>query len=230
MSDEWRQRTPQQAREYWNSKTPQEQKEEWASTHQEWELHYHKGGNYRHREKLWNEVWKNVYSGFVEFEKNQFQKENVLLDLGCGSRPALSWFTQGEKYHLDPLLDNFVTIPAMADFWKKESNLLSQPAETLVESLVGKCDFVQCWNVLDHTYDWRKIVANFSQYAKPGAIALMGTDLGPTPSIGHTGIDDPQELTAMIEQDFEVIKLVDLKKGKRFEYCRNLCLKLRRKD
>lgn len=229
LSNEWKQRSPSEAREYWNNKSFQEQKDEWENTHQEWELLYHKQGNYRLKEELWNQVWDNVFSGFMEFAPDKFKGNDVLFDLGCGSRPALSWFTKGTKHHLDPLLSDFKEIPAMKNFWENEQHFHSQPAEVLVEELVGKCDYVHCWNVLDHTYDWRKIIENFCLYSKSGGIALLGTDMGPTPSIGHTGINAPDELLSSIKKEFDVLKILDKNEGVRFKYCRDLCLKLRKK-
>jgi SAM-dependent methyltransferase len=182
------------------------QKEEWIKVHQPYEFKFHQSNNFRWSEKFM-EFWDLCYGGFMELSKDQFTDDQILLDIGCGSRPGLDWFTSGKCYHLDPLLDKYVTIPQMAPYWKDkdEEVMLSQPAEDMVEDLRGKCDFVVCHNVLDHAYDWRTILSNMSAYCKKGAIVCFSTDLH-SHGIGHPGIDNHQEFFDLIKEDYEIVK------------------------
>jgi len=192
----------------------------WKKVHQTFELNYHKQGNYRRHDDLWNEVWNTIYVDFCEFHKEQFSPTDILLDIGCGSRPSLEWFANGTKYYTDPLLDDFKKIPQMKSYWNNK-NTIPQPAEELINSLVNKCDFVQCWNVLDHTYNWEKIIENMIRYLKKGGILLLGTDIGKTSSIGHPGIDKPEKLHSIINHHF----LIEKQAKRSFKFSRDYCIK-----
>lgn len=200
--------------------------EEWTEVHQPWELRYHQHGNFRWpgREASWNEQWSNVF-GFAGLDSLSFIPEDVLLDVGCGSRPTLDYFTDGKKFFIDPLLDDYRKIPQMMPYWNRhaDSSLISQPAEVLVPSLIGCCDFVLCWNVLDHSYDPFQIVANIHAYAKFGASVLIGTDLHERPHLGHPGVKNKAELLSFIGERFRVVK--NTTRGA-FKNCREIALLL----
>ena len=186
-----------------------------------------------------------VYS-VVAFENS------ILLDLGCGSRPALSYFSENnEKHCSDPLLDDFLNIektdcgcpqdeqklrvndqhgnhrkgcslPGHTKFHKRykdkpdinvrnwfeeeDYELYSLPYEEFILPLENKVDFLLCWNVLDHGYDWRAGVENIIKYVKTDGILLLATDFERHQF--HIGIDNPSELKDMIEDNFEIIQTV----------------------
>lgn len=184
--------------------------EEWKNKHQPWELKYHQQGNFRWpgREHLWDEQWDNIFKHFGELDKDTFNDDDVLVDIGCGSRPALQWFNKGIKYNIDPLLSDYLKISKLEDHWKPYtlSQLISEPAEKLQENLVNKCDFVLCWNVLDHTYDWKEILKNCYSYLKKDGIFLLGTDVGGHDHIGHPGISNRDEFLLHINSLFNITK------------------------
>lgn len=181
-------------------------KEEWKEIHQPWELRYHQGNNFRNVDASWKAQWDKIFIEFMEITPSHFTSEDILIDVGCGSRPCLDWFDEGEVHNLDPLLSDFLKIEAMKRHWENKTLLYSQPAESLVESLVGKCDYVHCWNVLDHTYDWKQILENITLYSKKGGIVLLGTDLHSTPHVGHPGIDNKDEFFRFVNDHFLVTK------------------------
>jgi hypothetical protein len=186
-------------------------KEIWEKEHQPFELKWHQGNNYR-----WNNSfvveWEQKFNEFMELSKDEFTDNDILLDIGCGSRPCLDYFNSGKKYHLDPLLKDYLKIEQVQKYWtdKTEDELLMQPAEELVKHLVGKCDFIVCCNVLDHTYDWESIINNIIKYSKKGTKVFFFTDLdghGP----GHPGIDDVDKLKKIIDDNFIKVKDIDYK-------------------
>jgi 2-polyprenyl-3-methyl-5-hydroxy-6-metoxy-1,4-benzoquinol methylase/Zn-finger protein len=201
----------------------------WQKIHQNFELNYHKQNNFRWpgRELEWNEQWNNVFEFFGEFKKDSFSCENVLLDIGCGSRPALQWFEEGIKYNIDPLLQDFLKIKELNQHWENysENQLINAPAEELQEKLVNKCDFIICWNVLDHSYNWKKILENCVAYLKTDGIFLLGTDHGYKPYLGHPGIENSNEFFEKVNELFIVNKYT--KRG--FKTCRQSAFLLKKK-
>jgi hypothetical protein len=202
--------------------------EEWESVHQPYELSYHQHGNPRWpgRETIWDEQWRNVF-GFAGLTRDTFNSEHVLFDVGCGSRPVLDFFAEGQKYFLDPLLSEYVKIPQMVKFWQahQPERLFSCPGEQLIPKMVGKCDFVLSWNSLDHAYDPSAIVHNLYLYAKPGAVVLIGTDVHERPHLGHPGMKNTTAFLDGIRQRFIVGKEVG---SSAFKTCRGKCFLLRR--
>jgi SAM-dependent methyltransferase len=169
-----------------------DRREEWSQRHQPFELRFHQGQNYRWDDDAFFAQWDEVFGRFLGLRKDAFGPGSVLLDVGCGSRPVLDWFTgESQKYFLDPLLAEFCRIERMSPYWRGKSpdTLFSQPAEQPITQLFGRCDFVNCWNVLDHTYDWRQILQNVRDYARPGGLVCIGTDFR-AHGDGHPGIDD----------------------------------------
>lgn len=192
---------------WWSGpETPAQRHAEWVSTHQPFELRFHQKKNYRWDEQAFQGQWDELFGRFLGLTPQTYQAGQTLLDVGCGSRPVLDWFQDGpRKCFLDPLLSQYREIEQMRGFWsgKPEENLLSLPAEQLAPELAGQCDFVNCWNVLDHTYDWRQILDNIRDYAKPGAFVCLGTDFE-SHGIGHPGIDDKPYFENFIETHFRV--------------------------
>jgi len=183
-------------------------KAEWKSLHQPFELDYHQHENIRWDDEQFMARWSEIFGSFCKLRRDQFGSDNVIIDIGCGSRPAFDWFdNRCVKYYLDPLLDQYREIPEVKQFWqdKPQTNLLARPAEEFVESLEATGDFINCWNVLDHTYDWRSILLNLWRYAKPGALLCIGVDLR-SYGDGHPGIDDPGFLSEFVASHFHILE------------------------
>lgn len=181
---------------------------EWEKFHCRWQLESQKRPTYRWDDEHFNRQWSVIFGEFMGFRRNHFKSDDTLLDLGCGSRPAFDWFSDSAvKYHLDPLLAEFYKIREVKRFWegKPDDSMLAMPAETPIKWLYDSCSFVNCWNVLDHTYDWKKIMENIAAYAKSGSYVCIGTDFK-SHGIGHPGIDDCDAFRFFIEQYFRIEK------------------------
>jgi hypothetical protein len=203
-------------------------KEEWTRVHQPYELKFHKGDNYRWSEKFMV-VWSDIFGNFMGVNKDQF-KDGVLLDIGCGSRPCLDWFEGGKKYNLDPLLDQYLPIKQIQKYWvdKTPDEMICSPAEEVIKALVGKCDFIVCSNVLDHTYDWREILNNMVSYGKQGSMVCFSTDLS-SHGIGHPGIDDHEEFHKFMGDHYEIVKEATRKEFPEARWMREVFYVLRKK-
>ncbi len=180
-------------------------KERWEKECQTFELNFHQGYNYRW-EASFIDAWRKHFMEWCELAGTWFIDE-WLFDVGCGSRPALAEvFPRNIVINIDPLLDKYRKIPEVAKYWANimEHRNYSVDAEMYIEHLWGMAAFISCWNVLDHCYDWRAVVHNLAQYAKSGAKVALGTDVHP--HRGHPGIDNVDELFAMLNQDFNVLK------------------------
>jgi len=184
--------------------------EEWKNIHQPWELKYHQNSNFRWpgSESIWNEQWDNVFSLFGKLTKDLFNKQSILIDIGCGSRPALKWFNSGYIYNIDPLLSDYLKIPQLSPHWSNfdDKQLISDPAEKFQNQLKNKADFILCWNVLDHTFDHETILENCANYAKKGSLFLLGTDLGAKKHLGHPGIPNREKFIDRLDSDFETLE------------------------
>lgn len=204
--------------------TLEERRAEWRKVHQPFELKFHQQRNYRWDESVFTWQWNEVYGQLMGLQKNHFRADQTLLDVGAGSRPCLDWFESGRKCFVDPLLDDYVRIEAMTPYWRNHPRecLFSLPAEQFISPLEGQCDFVNCWNVLDHTYDWRAILENIRGYTKPGSLVCLGTDFEEGGD-GHPGIDDQSYFWHFINSHFEI-----LAERRDFVY-REVALKLLRK-
>jgi len=185
-------------------------KEEWEKEHQPFELAFHNRRNFRHDNEAWDSHWSKVFGKIAGMTPDSMNGK-LAVDIGCGSRPALAWFTdQTGTWNIDPLLNDYKDIPDMKKYWmsKDSSRLISLPAEVLIDVLVGRMDFILCWNVLDHCYNPESVIKNIIAYAKPGAMAIISYDVK-RPAPGHPGIDDPQKILDQIENSFQIVSKSD---------------------
>lgn len=179
----------------------------WKEGAQKFELNFHRHENYRWDDNRFLEQWTNIFLILMKLTPESFAADDIILDVGCGSRPALDWFSKSlcQKYYIDPLLDSYRNIAEVKKFWedKKPRYLLALPAEHYVEFLVNKCSFIICWNVLDHTYDWRIILHNITRYCREGGTVCIGIDFEPH-GIGHPGIDDKGYFLSLIKKYYRI--------------------------
>lgn len=180
-------------------------KERWITECQTFELDFHQKENYRWDKESFESAWRKHFERWCGVTASDMEC-CLVLDIGCGSRPAIDYFVDSERFYIDPLVMQFSDIPEVADAWDDERlmNAMGVPAEEMVGALAGRCDFVNCFNVLDHCFEWRKVLENMAAYCKQGAVVSFGTDI--TPHKGHIGIDDPQAMFEYITEHFDILK------------------------
>lgn len=180
-------------------------KEVWERDCQSFELDFQSKPNYRWKKEEFENAWAKHFMEWCEISENGFINRTV-IDIGCGSRPAIDFFCKSVRYYIDPLLDKFVHIPQVAQIWDPEHmhHALGMPAEVRVKLLENSASFINCWNVLDHCYDWREVLDNVCAYARSGCLISLGTDAAPHK--GHAGIEDLEELYIRLAGQTQIVK------------------------
>lgn len=182
-------------------------KREWEGNNQSFELDFHRKDNYR-----WGDsfipAWRKHFEEWCGLDDPCEFEDKVVLDLGCGSRSGVYEYfePEGVCYYADPLIEDYSKIQEMHEHWISipYGRQIRVPAEDVVGHLFNACWFINCWNMLDHCYDWRKVFVNLSLYIRRGGLVSFSTDTAP--HTGHTGIDDVDALMRMVHASFEVVK------------------------
>ena len=109
--------------------------------------------------------------------KDFIKPRGWILDIGCGPRPVF-----GPCTVIDQLAYKYKAITPGK--WWNNVKAYNTPAETLIDGL--SFDTIICWNCLDHTIGWRKILDNMLAYGRQGACFAVATDFF-EPFLGHPG-------------------------------------------
>ena len=81
----------------------------------------------------------------------------TVIDLGAGSKLRSRYFSEAELIAIEPLADRFLKEIDWCDL-AQAHEVYSVPAETKIESCVGRADLLISINVLDHCYDFERII------------------------------------------------------------------------
>lgn len=167
--------------------------QDWEQTHQPFELDYHSTQGI-----AWCRV-ENQFRGFWDTIL-EWAEIGGGLDVGCGPRPPLG----PGSYAIDPLAFRY---KQMVPEWWKDIIAFNQPAESPITELAGKFNSVLCWNCLDHTIGWKRILANLKAYGTKQATFAIATDFKP-PHIGHPGFER-EDFFKEVDKHFEVTKYAE---------------------
>lgn len=166
--------------------------EEWRRVHQAFELAFHRRNKFRQTDAFVRET-ELLFSSFG-FNKEQYAGKTI-IDVGAGSRLRGKYFTGARLIAIEPLAEKFIEEIPWCDL-KDATEVISQPAEVLIATLVDSADFIFSINVLDHCFDFRKIMENIYSYLRPTGIAFLSFDSHFHRSVGH-----PLVLTERICKD-----------------------------
>lgn len=147
--------------------------EKWSAEAQAGELAFHKRPNFRSDEQGFVEANARLFKSFG-YKEDQFVGKTV-VDLGAGSKLRGKYFNGSHMVAIEPLASKFIEEVTWCDL-KDAHEVYSDPAEKLIEGLVGRADFIFSVNVLDHCYDFEQIVGNVLQYLKVGGRACLSFD------------------------------------------------------
>lgn len=180
----------------------------WHNVHQPFELQW------------WKENLAKGHSKDSDFDQawvpvRQFIKpKGFIVDIGCGPRPPFA-----PCAIIDPLTLEYQKITPKK--WWDGVEAYVHPAEYPVLALSVAADTVICWNCLDHTIGWKRILDNMKSYGRPGARFAIATDFW-EPFEGHPGFERA-EFESEIEKRFKVI-------DKREPFGRQLALLMKAKE
>lgn len=147
--------------------------EKWSSEAQAGELAFHKRPNIRSDEQVFTEGNVRLFTSFG-YQPDQFAGK-VVVDIGAGSKLRAKYFAGSHMVAIEPLASKFMEEVPWCDL-KDAAEIYSEPAEKLIDSLVGRADLVFSINVLDHCYDFEKVIGNIHAYMKIGSKACLSFD------------------------------------------------------
>jgi SAM-dependent methyltransferase len=150
-----------------------ESREKWSNEAQEGEFRFHKNDTWRQTPDFMQQTGRLL--GHFGFTPEQYSGR-VVVDVGAGSKLRTRFFTGAHLVALEPLADRFLAEIPTCDL-NDAAEVYSQPAEQLIEGLVGRADLVISINVLDHCFDFPQIVDNIRQYLKPDGLAFLTFDM-----------------------------------------------------
>jgi SAM-dependent methyltransferase len=145
----------------------------WRGIAQEGELAFHKRPGFRSDEARFVSANDRFFRGHG-FKPDQFTGK-VIVDLGAGSKLRASFFTGAYVIAVEPLADRLRAEVPWCDL-DKAAEVYSEPAETLIDALVCRADFLFSVNVLDHCYDFPRCIENIARYIKAGGSGFLAFD------------------------------------------------------
>lgn len=137
--------------------------EDWQDKAQPGELAYHVNDKWRPSEKFMRDT-------AALFESYGYKSDDYtgkrILDIGAGSRLRSKYFIGSEIIAIEPLAEKFINVIEWCDL-PDATMLYTQPAERFIPELKDTIDLTISINVLDHCFDFRKIIYNIAKYIKP---------------------------------------------------------------
>ena len=143
------------------------------------------------------------------FHREQYAGRTV-IDLGAGSKLRTKYFLDARLVAIEPLADRF---RAEIDWCDLDDAAVVEalPAEQLIDAHVRTADLVISINVLDHCFDFERIIENVMAYMRHDGTAMLSFDK-------HTKTDSmhPLVLTEEVcEATFDKygLRVVEVTKG-----------------
>jgi len=155
--------------------------QEWQQDAQSFELEFHKKNLFRQSDAFMEETAQ-IFESFG-FSSNQFAGKTV-IDIGAGSRLRGRFFQNSDIIAIEPLAAKFMAEISWCDL-STAKKVFSEPAEVLIPEITGSADLVFSLNVLDHCFDFNRIVSNALCYLKQDGFCFFSFDSHLHVSKGH---------------------------------------------
>lgn len=98
-------------------------------------------------------------------------RDKVVVEFGCGPAGMVEYLETKESYGVEPLYEKY--LEQFPHLKNSRVNYLASPAEGPLEIDSNIADLVISFNMLDHVYDPKKVLAEMARVAKKGAILLF---------------------------------------------------------
>lgn len=183
---------------------PVDPRRDWQEQAQEGEFEFHRNDEWRPSEDFMRQT-QALLSSFG-FDPHAWADKTV-VDLGAGSRLRTKYFVGANLIAVEPLGDRFMAEIPWSDLCDATA-LYSRPAEERIDDLVGNVDLLVSINVLDHCFNFDRILRNIHDYLKPDGIAFLSFDRHETPDDMHPLVltEDVCE-EALSAADLEVVQM-----------------------
>lgn len=145
---------------------------QWHVQAQPGEFEFHLTNNWRRTDDFMAQSVK-MFDHFG-FDRDAYRRK-VVIDLGAGSKLRTRYFRGAELIAIEPLAARFQAEIDFCDLGDA-SEVYSTPAEDRIESCVGRADLLVSMNVLDHCFDFPKILENVRDYLKDDGLAFLSFD------------------------------------------------------
>lgn len=147
-------------------------KNRWQRSAQEEELSFHQNNTWRASSDFMDQT-RNLFAHFG-FSSDDYEGKTI-IDLGAGSKLRTKYFTGAKIIAIEPLAKRFIKTIQWCDLSDAEK-VFSSPAEERIDECVNIADLVISINVLDHCYDFERIIENIAAYLNTGALAFLSFD------------------------------------------------------
>ena len=118
--------------------------------------------------------WKRDYwNNFLKKIEVEVEENAAILDAGCGPAGIFIYFPKQEVTALDPLLDQYDSLPHFSKSDYKNVNFLSSPLE---EADLKKYDYIFCLNAINHVADLETSMDKIVESIKPGGQLILSID------------------------------------------------------
>jgi SAM-dependent methyltransferase len=144
----------------------------WSRRAQEGEFRFHQKDRWRQSPAFMEQTVR-LFDHFG-FSRTQYAGKTV-IDLGAGSKLRTKYFLGADIIAVEPLANRFISEIGWCDL-TDAIEVYSTPAEILIDECVDRADLVISINVLDHCYDFEKIVANAARYLKVTGLMFLSFD------------------------------------------------------
>jgi SAM-dependent methyltransferase len=137
--------------------------------------------------------------------------DQLIVDLGAGSKLRSKCFRRARIVAIEPLANRFRESLSWSDLYEAE-RVYSVGAETVIPELDGSIAFIMCVNVLDHVYDYSKVLRNAYRMLKPGGELLLSVDLhsGYESDLMHpVNLDRSQLCATVCQAGFSILREYD---------------------
>jgi SAM-dependent methyltransferase len=166
------------------------------------------GGSYEAERLAYSRLLRDEVVRYLEADTGWLERKTV-VSIGCGCTGDLAAFPAGVKIAIDPLLYIYQQLGMLVeDEAGSRTVYLALAAESL--PLLDNCaDLVICRNALDHMPEPQIALKEMSRILISDGVLFISVDIGGSPTPDEPTVFSVDSLRALLQQDFELVRLDD---------------------